>query len=90
MWLQPGALTLEYGGETLSAYDVELSPETGKLTAVGGARVFGTTRVMPQLRLFALEESGWLKALKLEGYAPRRSTGSMALQEVLFPYLDTL
>jgi hypothetical protein len=45
---------------------------------------------MPQLRLFALEESGWLKALKLEGYAPRRSTGPMALQEVLFPYLDAL
>jgi hypothetical protein len=45
---------------------------------------------MPQLRLFALDEAGWLKALKLEGYATRRSPDPMALQEVLFPYLDAL
>jgi hypothetical protein len=42
---------------------------------------------MPQLRLFALDEAGWLK---LEGYASRRSPDPMALQEVLFPYLDAL
>ena len=90
-WQQPDSLTLEYGGQTLSSYDVvELSRETGKPTAVGSARLFGTTYVMRQLRLFALEEAGWHKAMKLEGYAPRRPTGPMALQEVLFPYLDAL
>jgi len=59
---------------------------------VGGARLFETShgRSRPQLRLFALEEAGWLKALKLEGYAPRRSPVPMVLQEVQFPYLDTL
>lgn len=47
--------------------------------------------VLPQPRLFALDEAGWLKVLKLEGYAPRRPAGPMALQEeVLFPYLDAL
>ena len=92
VWLQPGSLTLEYGGQTLSVYDVELAPETGKPTAVGSARLFETTyqRSSPQLRLFALEEAGWLTAFKLEEYAPRRSSDSMALQEVLFPYLDAL
>jgi hypothetical protein len=45
---------------------------------------------MPQPRLFALDEAGWLKALKLERYAPRKPVGPMALQEVLFPYLDAL
>jgi transposase InsO family protein len=35
VWLQPGSLTLEYGGEALSAYDVELSRESGKPKAVG-------------------------------------------------------
>jgi hypothetical protein len=34
--------------------------------------------------------SGWLTALKLEEYAPRRSSDPVALQEVLFPYLDAL
>jgi hypothetical protein len=88
--LQPGSLTLEYGGEALSAYDIELLRESGKLKAVGGARLFETSYVLPQPRLFALDEAGWLKALKLEGYAPRRPSGPMALQEVLFSYLDAL
>lgn len=90
VWLQPESLTLEYGGRPLSAYDVELSRETGKPRTVGGARLFGTSLVPPKLRLFALDEAGWLKALKMDGYAPRRACGPMALQEVLFPYLDAL
>jgi hypothetical protein len=88
VWLQPESLTLEYGGQTLSSYDVELSRETGKPKTVRSARLFGTSYVMAQLRLFALDEGGWLKALKLEGYAARRASGQMALQEVLFPYLE--
>lgn len=57
---------------------------------VGGARLFETSYVLPQLRLFALGEAGCLTALKLGGYAPRRSPGPMALQQMLFPYLDVL
>ncbi len=38
----------------------------------------------------ALGESGWLKAIKLEDYAPRRPHRPKALQDVLFPYLDAL
>ena len=90
VWLRPGGLTLEYGGQTLSSYGVELSRETGKPTAVGDARLFQTSYVLPQLRLFALHDSEWLKAMKPEGYAPRPPTGPMALQEVLVPYLDVL
>jgi hypothetical protein len=90
VWQQPGCLTIEYGGQPLSSYDVELSRETGKPEAVSGERLFGTSYALPQLRLFALDEVGWLKALRLEGYAPRRSPVPLALQEVLFPYLDAL
>jgi hypothetical protein len=46
--------------------------------------------LVPQLRLFALVDAGWLKALKLEGYAPRRPRAPWALQEVLFSYLEAL
>ena len=90
IWLQPGSLTVEYAGETLSAYDVDLAAGTGKPRSVGRPRLFETPHTLPQLRLFALDETGWLKALKLEGYAPRRVGGPMALQEVLFPYLEAL
>ena len=86
VWLQPGNLTVEYGGETLSSYDVELAAGTGKPRAVGGARLFETSYVLPQLRLFALEEAGWLKALRLEDYAARRPRPAGMLQQALFPY----
>ena len=49
--------------------------------------------LLPQPRLFGLEEAlgeGWLKALKLDGYAPRRTGRLQALQEALFPYLEAL
>jgi hypothetical protein len=37
-----------------------------------------------------LDEAGWLKALKLEGYAPRAPRGPGSLQQALFPYADAL
>ena len=58
------------------------------------AVMFGTpTRygnVAAQLKLFGLEdalgEAGWLKALRLEGYAVRSRRRPDALQQALFPY----
>ena len=47
-----------------------------------------------QLRLFDLAEGlgddGWLKALRLEDYAPRRPRRPRMLQQVLFAYTDAL
>lgn len=45
-----------------------------------------------QLRLFELEESGWLKALKVIEYErkPRGTTAAQALQQVLFSYGEAL
>jgi hypothetical protein len=86
VWLRPGSLTVEYGGETLSAYDVELAPRTGKPRTIGRPRLFGTSHILPQLRLFALDEAGWLKALRLEDYAARRPRRPEMLQQALFPY----
>lgn len=40
IWLQPTSLTIEHDGETLSRYDVELVPDTGKLQNVGRPRLF--------------------------------------------------
>ncbi len=81
---------MEYGGEPLSRYDVELVARTGELRAVGRPRLFETSRALPQLRIFALDEAGWLKALKLDGYSPRTSRRPRALQGVLFSYTEAL
>ena len=89
VWLRPGSLTVEYGGEALSRYDVELAGGTGELRKVIRPRLFENSHALPQLRLFVLDAAGWLKALKLDGYAPRRSRRTQSLQEVLlFPYSE--
>ncbi len=93
LWLQPDSLTLEYAGEALSRYDVEYLPSSKKLSRVSRPRLFETSGVLPQLKLFGLEtlgEDGWLKALKLDEYAPRRPPRQLALQQALFAYAEAL
>ncbi len=47
-----------------------------------------------QMRLFGLAETlgeeGWLKALRLEDYAPRTARRADMLQQVLFAYTDAI
>ncbi len=90
LWLAAESITLEHADEPLSRYEVRVKADTGKLRSVARPRIFenshGLTR--PQQRLFALDalgEGGWLKALRLEGYAPSRAR-PRALQQTLFPY----
>jgi hypothetical protein len=99
VWVAEDELTVEYGGEMLSRYEVECEPATG-VTAVGRLRrvkshtLFETTIVPPQLRLFDLSEvlgeEGWVKFLKLDEYAPRRPRCPDRLQQVLFSYTEAV
>jgi hypothetical protein len=92
VWLGDGEMAVEYAGRTLSRYDVSLSREA-ELEAVTNPRLFSTGYRTPQLKLFALDalgENGWLKALRLPGYAARPPRRPEALQQALFPYLDAL
>ena len=91
LWVSPDALTVEHGGETLSRYEVEYRPAragaAGELRQVRCLELFETAHPLPQPRLFVLEEAlgdGWLKALKLEEYAPRRTEQVRLVQEALF------
>ena len=93
LWLAAESLTLEHEGEPLSRYEVKVEADTGELRSVGRPRLFETSTPNPQPRLFGLDalgETGWLKALRLEGYAPRRPQGPLALQQALFPYAEAL
>ncbi len=87
LWLAAESLTVEHAGEPLSRYDVKVEPDTGALRSVGRPRLFENPRVLPQPRLFALDalgEGGWLKVMRLEGYAPRSPRRPEGLQQALF------
>ena len=99
LWLGSDGLVVEYGGQTLSRYDVSLTSGAGgkrSLENVTNPRLFTTSHGQnwPQLRLFELEEmlgeGGWLKALRLEDYAMRKRLKPQMLQEMLFSYLDAV
>ena len=94
LWLAAESLTVEHAGQALSRYDVARDPGgSGALKEVGRPRLFETPFAAPQPRLFGLDalgERGWLKAMRLEGYAPRRPRRPEALQQALFPYAEAL
>jgi putative transposase len=99
VWVQEDSLTVEYGGEALSRYEVECDPpvgvsSVGRLRGVRGHTLFETSIILPQLRLFdlgeALGEEGWMKAIKLDEYAPRQPRHPDKLQQVLFPYTEAI
>jgi len=99
VWVAEDELTVEYGGETLSRYEVECDPTTGtgaagRLRKVKSYTLFETSVVVSQLRLFdlgeVLGEEGWVKFLKLDEYAPRRPRHTDELQQVLFPYVEAI
>lgn len=99
VWAQGDALTVEYGGEALSRYEVECDPAAGfgavgRLRRVKDHTLFETSVVVPQLRLFdlaeVLGEEGWIKALKLGEYASRRLRRPGKLQQSLFPYTEAV
>ncbi len=101
VWVQEDSLTVEYGGESLSRYEVECEPATGvssvgRLRRVKGHMLFeaSVASLAKPLRLFDLEEvlgeEGWIKVLKLEEYAPRQPRRHDELQQVLFPYTEAI
>jgi len=99
VWMQEDALTVEYGGQALSRYEVECDPAggavaVGRLRGVKSHALFEHSIVVSQLKLFDLAEilgeDGWLKAVRLADYAPRRPRRPELLQQVLFPYTEAI
>lgn len=91
LWLGTDGLTVEYGGEALARYDAEYS-ESGRLRQVSTPRLFETRYRLPQPRLFGLDdvlgESGWVKAIRLEEYAPRKARSPGPMQQPLFAHKE--
>jgi hypothetical protein len=79
---------VSYSSMLGSRYALEFSATTGKPKGIARPVLFGKAIALPQPRLFGLEVLGegvWLKALKLEDYAPRKARPG-SLQQSLLPY----
>lgn len=64
---------------------------TEKLKKVKSPTLLETSYVLAQLRLFKLEETKWLKVLKVGEYALRGPRGPQApVQQVLFAHAEAL
>jgi hypothetical protein len=91
LWLGAESLSIEYAGETLSRYKVEIEASTGRVRTIAQPILYESSYRREQLRLFELEESGWLKALKVSEYERKpRGTTPQVLQQVLFSYGEAL
>ncbi len=94
LWLEPETLTMEYAGEALSRYEVKRSSDGSELRHVGEAILLETSIVVHQPKLFDLAEilgeDGWLKAVRMADYAPRRPRSPKLLQQALFAYTDAI
>ena len=57
LWLGNDGLAVEYEGQTLSRYDISLTPDERKLEKVTNPRLFATRYRSPQSRLFSPENA---------------------------------
>ncbi|MBV9455033.1 MAG: hypothetical protein JOZ19_13100 [Rubrobacter sp.] len=64
-----------------------------ELRSVRSLELFETAHPLAQPKLLGLQEvlgDGWLKALKLDRYAPQQFRHPEALQQILFPYTEAI
>ncbi len=84
VWLYGETLTIEFADEPLAQYHVRYQPDRRHLLAVEKLRVFETPHRSPQLPLWELSDTEWLKVLPRPPYAPRRPRREPPRQQVLF------
>lgn len=96
LWFLEKTPTVEHAGEPLSAYEAmdRRGGAGGRLLEVRRPTLFETSHASGQPRLFGLAETlgddGWLKALRLDDYAPRKQPRPQMLQQILFAYTEAV
>jgi putative transposase len=84
VWLYGETLTLEYADELLAQYTVRYQPDKAHLLNVAEPRLFATPYQSPQLPLWELSDSEWLKVMRRPDYAPRATRQEAVAQPPLF------
>ncbi len=85
VWLYGETLTIEFADEPLARYRVRYQPDKKHLRAVEEPQVYETPFRSPQLALWELDDTEWLKVIRRPDYAPRRPRRTAPTQAALFP-----
>jgi len=84
VWLYGETLTIEFADEPLARYRVRYQPDKKHLRAVEEPHLFATPFRSPQLALWELDDTEWLKVLRRPDYAARKPRTVIPAQGVLF------
>lgn len=84
MWLYGETLTIEFADEPLARYRVRYQPDKKHLRAVEEPQVYETPFRLPQLALWELDDTEWLKVIRRPDYAPRQPGQTSLRQASLF------
>lgn len=88
VWLYGETLTIEFADEPLAQYRVRYQSDKMHLRAVEEPRVFETAYRSPQLALWALNDTEWLKVIRRPDDAPRKPRQEQVEQPELFALGD--
>jgi len=84
VWLYGETLTIEFADEPLAQYRVRYQSDKMHLRAVEEPKIFETAYRSPQLALWALNDTEWLKVIRRPDYAPRKPRREQIEQPTLF------
>ena len=85
VWIYEDRLNIEYKHTLMARYDCKLTRKQHQLTSVSNPELYDTNFDSPQLELFVLDDSQWLKVIQRPPFAPRQSqSGPLAKQLLLW------
>jgi hypothetical protein len=86
VWFYQDRLHVEYQQSLLARYYCNLDRNSNKLTNVSRPNIYRTFFASPQLELFELDDSEWLKILQRPEYARQRKLLQALARQLAFDF----
>jgi hypothetical protein len=83
VWIYEDRLNIEYKHTLMARYDCKLARKQRQLTSISTPKIYDTNFDSPQLELFVLDDSQWLKVIQRPPFAPRQSRSEPLAEQLL-------
>ena len=83
VWIYEGRLNIEYKHTLLARYECKVSRKKHQLTAVTDPKLYDTPFDSPQLELFVLDDTQWLKVMQRPPFRPRLPKSTPSAKQLL-------